>query len=201
MQKFSHILLSNFLIKQYAHDSRLMRYKNYFRYGNILPDCRLSLLYSKHTFDSNYVSEVIPLIKKLTAQPTTTVKQHRQFAVNLGEVMHHIADYFTYAHHPSFHDRYLNLDHLIYEAKMNFTLLKYMRNTNFLEQLEEFHPITEIQTLLEHIESAYKNYSSIHRHRHTIENDCAYIVAVTSHVAKSILYYNELYTPTTLPQN
>lgn len=195
MQKFSHILLSNFLIKQYNDDSRLMRYKNYFRYGNILPDIRVSMMYSKHAFDSNYVSEVIPLIKKLMTEPTTTIKEYKQFAINLGEITHHIADYFTYAHHPSFHDRYLNFNHLFYETTMNFTLLRYMRNSNFLEQLEEFHPITEIQILLEHIETAYHSYSSIHTHRRTIENDCAYIVAVTSHVAKSILYANKFLPP------
>lgn len=195
MQKFSHILLSNFLIKQHIEIKSLKPYKNYFRYGNILPDIRVSLLYSKHTFDSTYKTEVIPLIQKLMTEPTTTIKEYRAFAIHLGVVVHHLADYFTFAHHPTFHERYLNLLHLLYETKMNFVLIKYMHNTNFIEHLEQFHPLTTVQDLLTHIETAYHSYSSIPTHRRTIENDCAYIVAVTDHITKSILHYRGLISP------
>ncbi|MFI3201737.1 MAG: zinc dependent phospholipase C family protein [Eubacteriales bacterium] len=191
MRKKAHISLANLLLQHHA-DHKIIHHRKAFCIGNILPDCKPSFFTKKHAFDHTF-EEICEQIVYLSTHPMDTKKQLKQFAIQLGEVTHHLADYFTFVHHAHF-DGSLK-EHCTYEGKMNHFLKDFIKNTELMLHLHSFHPIEEIQELLFHIEQAHHVYTM--QENRSMHDDCAFIIYITSQVMKSILHYNELYHTST----
>lgn len=100
MRKKSHILLARYLADQMPANTSLQSHRKAFCLGNILPDIQPSFITKRHeyfgTFDE--VQEKIILLVETGAEDLND----RVFWRRIGEVMHYIADYFTFPHNRTF---------------------------------------------------------------------------------------------------
>ena len=97
MRKKSHILLARYIAKN-TEDEELKKHRLSFYIGSILPDCKPSFVYKKHEINGTF-----PDVKKMVNQLIFGKQQgkltrKRRYYMNLGQVTHYVADYFTYPH-------------------------------------------------------------------------------------------------------
>ena len=96
-----------------------------FYIGSILPDCKPSFVYKKHEINGTF-----PDVKKMVNQLIFGKQQgeltrKRRYYMNLGQVTHYVADYFTYPHNKIYPG---NLkDHCSYEEQLKRSLKNYIK--------------------------------------------------------------------------
>lgn len=100
MRKKSHILLGRYLADQMTISQSLQSHRKAFCLGNILPDIKPSFVTKRHEFFGTF-DEVQDKLKYLI-DGSTDVLRERVFWRRLGEILHYIADYFTFPHNKTF---------------------------------------------------------------------------------------------------
>lgn len=185
MRKKSHISLACYLV-QNLQTKELLEHKKAFYLGNILPDCKPSFLTTKHEFDGTF-GMVQGRILALTDSTDRLSRNERAYVRNLGEVIHYIADYFTFPHNDTY-DGNLK-DHCYYEKELKFGLRSYIKSGQAQE--DEREPVTFYSTedLFGYIRKAHKEYLSLKR---DVEEDCIYIVRICQQVVQAILQLLDL---------
>lgn len=99
MRKKSHVLLARYLADQIPAAESLQNHRKAFCLGSILPDLRPSFLTKKHEF-SGTIEETSEKLFQLVREGDEICE--RVFWRRLGEVLHYIADYFTFPHNSTF---------------------------------------------------------------------------------------------------
>ena len=94
MRKKSHILLARYLADQLTVDESLQSHRKAFCLGSILPDIRPSFVVKKHEYFSTF-GEIQEKMLQLVEHGPLEGKE-RVYWRNFGEVLHYVADYFTY---------------------------------------------------------------------------------------------------------
>ena len=118
MRKKSHISLAKYIVDS-LEEQDLVKHKKAFYLGSILPDCKPSFLTVKHEMEGTFPKLQQDLKRLLELQRTSQINM-RVFYRNLGEVIHYIADYFTFPHNPHYTG---NLkDHCVYEKHLKYSL-------------------------------------------------------------------------------
>ncbi|MFI3212685.1 MAG: zinc dependent phospholipase C family protein [Eubacteriales bacterium] len=185
MRKKSHISLAGLLVRD-LHAQELWKHRKAFYWGSILPDCKPSFLTTKHEFDGTF--EMLRVkIEKLTEEINQGNFQPRKYAIELGEVIHYMADYFTFPHNKHYPGDLRN--HCVYENYLKFGLRSYIKSDRSNIKKYTGNWFVEKEELFAYIEKMHKEYVSCER---TVEEDCEYIVGVCYQVAISILQLLEI---------
>lgn len=177
MRKKSHISLAKYIVNN-LEEQELMKHKKAFYLGSILPDCKPSFLTTKHEIDSTF-TKVKEDIMKLT--DGNNLPNIRVFSRNLGQVLHYIADYFTFPH--NIHYPGTIKDHCVYEEKLKKSLKNYINSGEASKNIEEVMKLETTEDIFEFIQHAHEVYMSI---KTNVEEDCIVIVSLCHQVAEAI---------------
>lgn len=180
MRKKSHISLARYIVGD-IHTSELFAHRKAFYLGSILPDCKPSFLTTKHEFEGTF-EMVQDRIIKLTEDTRQLQENTRAYMRQLGEVVHYIADYFTFPHNKTY-DGNLK-DHCVYEEDLKIGLRRYIRTGQAAIDKEEVRQFDTAEALFDFIKKAHQEYLSVKRN---VEEDCMYIVRICHQVVQAVL--------------
>lgn len=180
MRKKSHILLTNWIADQMEHGG-LKSHRTSFLIGSVLPDCRPSFVTRKHEFAQNF-EMVASDIRRLSGTEGAVLMDSGRFWRKLGEVLHYIADYFTFPHNPVFHGSLW--EHGQYEQKLKIRLKERLRNGAASDFHMEKRHFADVQALIRFVGEEHSRYL---KSRHSLECDIHYIVRVCLEVCCGIL--------------
>lgn len=184
MRKKSHISLARFLVRG-VDDEILRRRWKAFYVGNLLPDCRPSFLTVRHEYDETFdlVGEKIRCLVEEQSRWGYRPENSMRYMIDLGQVFHYIADYFTFPHNSNYPG---NLkDHCKYEKYLKFRLRAYIREGNAVFCPEKREELRSVEEILSYIRRNHQAYMETY---HTVEEDCEYITRVCSQVLAAIVY-------------
>lgn len=190
MRKKSHISLARHIVNV-SDLQHLDKHRMAFYVGSILPDCKPSFLTQRHEINGTF-ELVSTEIERLTQGYQDMKQLSTSYFTRLGEILHYIADYFTYPHNREYEGNMK--EHCVYEGKLKHELRSYIRQIserNIEEwkksiQLEDFAQFHSVADICEFIRNEHRQY--IRRGRHCVEEDCKYIVGICTKIALAILY-------------
>ena len=96
MRKKSHISLAKYIVQD-MQIPEMVEHRKAFYLGSILPDCVPSFLTTRHEFDGTF-DQLKERITRLVEDSQGLEEHARAFMRNLGQVIHYLADYFTFPH-------------------------------------------------------------------------------------------------------
>lgn len=178
MRKKSHISLAKYLV-QSLEIEELYNHKKAFYIGSILPDCKPSFLTTKHE-----IRGTLPMVQ---ASICNLVEENKKtmftsgFYRSLGEVMHYLADYFTFPHNSTFLGNIR--EHCAYEQQLKISLREYIKSGEAeknLDRTDKFHTLEELFAFIRRKHEEYLQF------KRTVEEDCKYIVSLCHSVAAGI---------------
>lgn len=181
MRKKSHISLAVYIADS-LDVMELNRHKKAFCIGSILPDCKPSFLTTRHEICGTF-SLVKEEIRKLTVDCDVTSLNPRSYVMRLGQVIHYLADYFTYPHNKVYEGSLK--DHCIYEEHLKISLREYIRSGEAARDREEAEKFNTIDSLFDFVSDMHNEYLKVKR---TVEEDCRYIVSLCHRVVEGILH-------------
>lgn len=190
MRKKSHISLARHIVN-ISGMQNFDKHKKAFYIGSILPDCKPSFLTKRHEITATF-DLVERGIEKLTHGYNNLDDLSTTYFTRLGEVVHYIADYFTYPHNKEYMGNMKQ--HCIYEGQLKHKLRSYIKGIGEkdlkkwkasvdLEDMERFQSVSDICKFLK---EEHRNY--IRRGVHSVEEDCKYIVGICSKAVMAILH-------------
>lgn len=182
MRKKSHILLAKHIVSVSGMPG-LDRHQKAFYVGSILPDCQPSFLTRRHEITATF-DLVRHGIEKLTTGYHDMEELSTAYFTKLGEVLHYIADYFTFPHNKQYPGNIKQ--HCVYEGELKHKLRAYVRNLKervASEELEQFQSGADICSFLKREHRSY-----IRSRNHSVEEDCRHIVEVCTKVALAIMH-------------
>ena len=147
MRKKSHILLGRYLADQMSEVYSLQQHRKAFCLGNIMPDLRPSFLTTRHEFFGTFSQlqeKMRELIERNPEEDNARVYWRR-----FGEVMHYMADYFTFPHNRTYKGSLA--EHNSYEAELKNCLKECILSGNADSQLEEAKHFDSFEELVGYI--------------------------------------------------
>ena len=100
---------------------------------------------------------------------------------DLGQIVHYIADYFTYPHNTHFPGNIK--DHCVYEEHLKHGLRAYIREGKAVFYTGNTRRMRSVDEILAYIREEHEAYMSAPR---SVEDDCAYITRVSSQVLAAL---------------
>ncbi len=196
MRKKSHLLLARQLIN-FWNPPVPFRIRAAFCFGSILPDLKPSFFMKRHEMDGT-IHHMEHMIATLPDRKQGVGYGLPLYYLRLGEVMHYVADYFTYPHNKDFSGTMR--EHCIYEGKLKHELERHFVSENeagseILKQYPLRNTVYEkgemwkrkkSKEITNFIKLIHKIY--MESEKHTVELDCRYIVKVCSVVCFWIMY-------------
>ncbi len=182
MRKKSHILLARYLADQMETATELQAHRKAFFLGNILPDIKPSFLTTKHEFEGTF-DAVGEKIRALTIDCDLYQRNERVYWRRLGEVIHYIADYFTFPHNRLYTGSLL--EHGKYEKELKNYLKSYLANGQAWIYAREDVPFQNLSELLEYIK---ENHEAYLKSEHNIKEDIAFILRICYQVVQGIFH-------------
>lgn len=190
MRKKSHISLARHIVS-ISDLKNFDKHKKAFYVGSILPDCKPSFLTQRHEITGT-IHLVEKQMHKLTDGYDHMGELSTMYFTKLGEVLHYIADYFTYPHNKEYPGSMK--DHCVYEGELKHKLRAYIRNLNESDiarwkaqlKLADMSRFNSVADIMEFVKEQHRHY--IRRGTHNVEEDCKYIVGVCSTVSAAILH-------------
>ncbi len=180
MRKKSHISLAKFLVAQ-TDAEKLQQHRKAFYLGSILPDCRPSFLTERHEFYGTF-DKVSDNIRGLLDPVHIEAQEGMAFWRHLGEIIHYIADYFTFPHNRFYMGSIRQ--HCAYEKEMRDYLRDYITSGRAALQKVGEKMFDNADALLEYIRKTHEEYTGSF---HTIEDDVRYIVRLCQQVICAVV--------------
>lgn len=199
MRKKSHINLASYLTYQHF-PFLLLSHRYSFYTGSILPDCRPSFLTTPHDID-----HTLPLVQKqmehflICRANSSDQKLNRREAIAIGQILHYIADYFTWPHNAAYPGSLA--DHCIYEKNLKFELRRYIQKVKTEGLIPEpeqesetwntgfsgYQTIAEIRDrIIDSLQEIHEEYLQLTDH--SVESDCFYIIKASRMVVYQLLF-------------
>ena len=180
MRKKSHILVARYLADQMPATKSLQSHRKAFCLGSILPDIKPSFLTKKHEYFGTFDEVQGKMMALVNSSPQEC--KERVYWRRLGEVMHYMADYFTFPHNKNFTGN--PYEHNKYEKHLKNYLKRYI-NSGAAAQLTII-PVHfgSFQELVAYIKKAHEGY--LLKERNIVE-DIQYILRICSQVIHGIL--------------
>ena len=123
MRKKSHILLARYLADQMQTTASLQSHRKAFCLGSILPDIKPSFITRRHECYGTF-EDVKNRMKEL-ADIRPDESNQRVYWRRFGEVIHYMADYFTFPHNKTYTGSFSQHNH--YEKVLKNRLNVYSR--------------------------------------------------------------------------
>lgn len=175
MRKKSHISLARYMVES-LNDEGLRKHKLLFYLGSILPDIKPSFIYKRHEITGTF-PDICRHIARLSEGQSTIEKNGRKYYMDLGQISHYLADYFTFPHNAVYTGNIK--DHCSYEEKLKHDLRSYIRGIktgeNEAEGSEESVDFCNAEALCNFIQCAHNDYIV---RKHDVEDDILHIVAI-----------------------
>ncbi|MFP3155146.1 zinc dependent phospholipase C family protein [Lachnospiraceae bacterium ZAX-1] len=180
MRKKSHISLAVYIVGS-LEEQELKKHKKAFYLGSILPDCKPSFLTTKHEIQGTF-SKVSADIKRLADVNNQAEINMRAFCRDLGQVIHYIADYFTFPHNAHYTGTFK--DHCAYEEKLKKSLREYIKSGEAEKNKEMVRKLESPDAICDFIQHAHALYMDL---KTNVEEDCRLIVALCHQVVEAVL--------------
>ena len=177
MRKKSHISLARYMVNS-LDDEGLKKHRLSFYIGSILPDIKPSFVYKKHEITGTFPS-IRKHIKRLSEGDKAVKKRGVKYYMDLGQISHYLADYFTFPHNKIYPG---NLkDHCSYEEKLKRDLRSCLKSGKAESMIfsrdskKQKQPFHNAEALCEYIEHAHEDYLA---RKHDVETDIRHILSV-----------------------
>lgn len=180
MRKKSHISLARYIVER-MELQELQEYKKAFYIGSILPDCKPSFLTKRHEIKGTF-EDLRKYVLDLTTQYDVHDRNARKYFLNLGQVIHYVADYFTFPHNDTYPGNIK--DHCVYEKELKDTLEEYLKLDELKKKQEEVKKFKTPEALLDYVLKMHEEYLKL---KNTVVEDCRYIVDVCLTVVVAIV--------------
>lgn len=178
MRKKSHISLAKYIVDSIG-EQELKKHKKAFYLGSILPDCKPSFLTTKHEIQGTF-DKVKSDIRRLAS--SEEAKNMRVYYRDLGQVIHYVADYFTFPHNAHYSG---NLkDHCAYEERLKRSLREYINSGEAARNQAIARSLETPEAICEFIRNAHNAYLKL---KSNVEVDCKLIVALCHQVVAAII--------------
>lgn len=159
MRKKSHISLAICMVES-LNNEELRRHKLAFCLGSILPDIKPSFLYKRHE-----INQTFPALKKhierLSEGDKAIEKKTRKYYMDLGQISHYLADYFTFPHNESYPGTLA--EHCYYEEQLKQDLracIKSGEAAKLLADESEMREFDDAKALCDFIQKIHASYIS-----------------------------------------
>ena len=179
LRKKSHILLARYLADQMPANESLQSHRKAFCLGNILPDIQPSFVTKRHEYFGTF-DEVQGKIRRLVENGLGEYND-RVFWRRAGEIMHYIADYFTFPHNKTF-DGSLR-QHNTYEKHLKNELKVFVESGRADIYAEKNLRFDTLNQLFDYIRERHNVYLDRKR---SIEEDIHYILSVCFQVFQGL---------------
>lgn len=172
MRKKSHISLARYIVNN-MEDKDLKKHKLSFYFGSILPDIKPSFLYKRHEIESTYPAIRRHIERLSEGRKLVQKKKGRKYYMDLGQISHYLADYFTYPHNKIYPG---NLrEHCSYEKKLKSDLCRYIHTDAAKPHKTKGPEFRNAQSLCDFIQKSHDDYIV---RKHNVEDDIHHIVEV-----------------------
>ena len=178
LRKKSHILLARYLADQMPANESLQSHRKAFCLGNILPDIQPSFVTKRHEYFGTF-DEVQGKIRRLVQSGAGY--NDRVFWRRSGEVMHYIADYFTFPHNKTFDGTFYQ--HNTYEKHLKNELKAFVLEGKADVYAEKKIHFETLNQLLQYIKEHHRRYLNCKRN---IDDDIHYILTVCYQVFQGL---------------
>ena len=178
VRKKSHILLARYLADQMPANESLQSHRKAFCLGNILPDIQPSFVTKRHEYFGTF-DEVQGKIRRLVQSGAGY--NDRVFWRRSGEVMHYIADYFTFPHNKTFDGTLYQ--HNTYEKHLKNELKAFVLEGKADVYTEKEIHFETLNQLLQYIKEHHRRYLNGKRN---IDDDIHYILTVCYQVFQGL---------------
>lgn len=168
MRKKSHISLARYMVDCIG-DEGLKKHKFCFYLGSILPDIKPSFVYRRHEINGTF-SDIRRHIARLSEGEKIKRKNGRKYYLDLGQISHYLADYFTFPHNGCYEGSLK--DHCDYEEKLKRDLREFLKNKEH-ERVEE--TFKNAEALCNYIQAMHDAYIT---RKHDVEDDIRHIIEV-----------------------
>lgn len=152
--------------------TNLEQHRKAFLIGSILPDCKPSFITKRHEIGETY-EEVKEQMQDLTENWELFFHTPHVYWRRVGEVLHHVADYFTYPHNEGYEGTLK--DHCIYEKWLKHYLKFYILSGKAWKNRERLERFSCTEELFDYLEAKHREYM---KEKHSVESDARYITAV-----------------------
>lgn len=181
MRKKSHILLARYLADQMKTSESLQSHRKAFCLGNILPDIRPSFITKRHEFFGTF--EEIQNKIRVLVEHTPDEYNERVYWRQFGEVMHYMADYFTFPHNRTYTGSFT--EHNQYEKLLKNRLKECIESGEAKAHVRSAISFSSIAELTEYIRSSHEKYLAKIRN---VAEDIDYILNVCFQVIQGIFF-------------
>lgn len=180
MRKKSHIALAGFIAEN-TPVSELQAHRKAFALGNILPDCKPSFVTTKHEFNGTF-EMIQEKLRMLTVDCDLRHRNARVYWRRAGEVIHYIADYFTFPHNETFEGSLK--EHCDYEQELKLKLREYIRSGEAKIHAERVLRVHSVSELIDYIRERHAEYLAKKR---CVADDIAFILSVCYQVVSGMV--------------
>ena len=179
MRKKSHISLARYMVDT-LNDDELRKHKLSFYLGSILPYIKPSFVYKRHEITGTFPA-IQKHIKRLSeGRKLVEKKKNRKYYMDLGQISHYLADYFTFPHNKIYPGTIK--DHCSYEEKLKQDLRSFLKNGEAAKKLIEQEidekkkeTFSNAEALCNYIQKTHDDYIA---KKHDVEDDIRHIIAV-----------------------
>lgn len=180
LRKKSHILLARYLADQMSAASSLQSHRKAFCLGSILPDIRPSFITKRHEYFTTF-DQVKESMRRLAAT-TPEQSNERVYWRRFGEVIHYMADYFTFPHNKTYTGTFTQ--HNYYEKVLKNRLKSCIEQGEAQRYLEPAIHFASFSTLIDYIEATHERYLNKLR---CVEEDIRFILNMCFQVIQGLV--------------
>lgn len=180
MRKKSHILLARYLADQMQTTASLQSHRKAFCLGSILPDIKPSFITKRHEFYGTF-EEVKERMREL-ADVRLDESNQRVYWRRFGEVIHYMADYFTFPHNKTYTGSLAQHNH--YEKVLKNELKSCIQGGEACRYLQPAIRFDTFATLIDYIEAAHERYLNKLR---CVEEDIRFILNMCFQVIQGLV--------------
>ena len=181
MRKKSHISMADQIIESLQIEP-LTSHRMAFRIGNILPDCQPSFLTTRHSYDET-IEATKEKMRQFIDEYNSMEEIGSRVCIKLGEIIHYIADYFTFPHNKHYAGNMK--DHCLYESDLKHQLREFVHSEaaeHVRTRVKRFDSLEELFSFIQKIHAWYM------RKPRNIYDDCKFAVYVCTSVVATIFH-------------
>lgn len=171
MRKKSHISLARHIVAT-TDDEELKTHRLLFYIGSVLPDIKPSFVYKRHEMTSTFPA-ISKHIERLSEGEKVLKHKNRKYYLDLGQISHYLADYFTFPHNRTYPGSLK--DHCSYEEKLKLDLREYIKSGRAAKQQIQKEKFENAKELCDFIQKAHDDYLA---HKHDVADDIRHIVEI-----------------------
>lgn len=152
-----------------------------FYIGSLKPDCKISVVTVPHTFIGTY-DMIKEKIENLYRRMEQGYSLDYSGCVQLGEIIHYIADYFTFPHNNHFDGSMM--EHCHYENDLKIALRKFIWREETIAIRRNIQVFQSKEEIFQFIEEKHQQYCM---NKSDVLNDCRFILQVCMEVMASLI--------------